>query len=279
MQAVNDSFHLAGSLSKFNLGDVLQLLAMSQLTGRLELRCPEFIAQGKVFVGNGILLDVDLVEEAGHFLGFIALERILAWQEGQFTFVQGAQPQVSRLNQPINNVLLDTHHRADERREILASLPATTEVVRIVPEPHVVPSLSTDEWQILALVNGRRSILRISEMHSDDVKALRSLRALMEKGAVTVVSPEPERTWQSLLPLPVTAAAIEGERLFPARLRANLLLKEVDGRKTLGELNQRLALSVVDLLEEIHYLRDLRWIRFSIGDIKRLGHLRSEMAV
>lgn len=280
MQSANDSFHFSGRISKFPLGDVLQLLAMSQLMGRLELRCPEPLAQGKIFVEDGMLLDVELVEsEAGDSLGFTALERVLAWREGHFTFIQGARPQAARLNQSITNVLLDTHHRADERREILAALPPGSKIIRIDPEPPGVPKLTSEEWQVLALVNGRRSIPRISEKFPDDVKALCLLRALISKGAVTVASPEPERGWQSLLPLPIAAAAVQGERPFPTRLRANLLLKDVDGRKTLGELNQRLAIPPAELLDEVHYLRDLRWIRFSTGDIKRLGDLRSEMAV
>jgi hypothetical protein len=279
MPAVHEAFHLAGRLSKFHLGDVLQLLAMSHLTGRLDLRRPDPLAQGRLYVRDGVLLDADLVEaEAGDACGLPALERILTWKEGHFSFVQDVLPPQSRLNQPITSVLLDTHHRSDLRREFLAALPAGTEVLRIAPEPAIVPILTAEEWRALALVNGRRTLSRITEKCPDDVAILRALCTLIQKGAITTTTLEPERSWQALLPIPVSTRAIQGERPFPARLRANLILKEVDGHKTLGELNQRLSLPVPDLLEDVQYLRDLRWVRFSSGDTRRLDALRTEMA-
>lgn len=280
MPALHEAFHLAGRLSKFNLGDVLQLLAMSQLVGRLDVRRPEPMAQAKLHVRDSLLLDAELVDaETGDFEGLAALERVLTWKEGHFSFVQDALPAQARLNQPITSLLLDTHHRTDLRRELLVVLPPMGSVLRMVPEPTTVPHLTALEWRALALVNGRRTLQRILEKSLDDVAALQALSQLMAKGAIATADLEPEQSWQALRPIPVSTASIKGERPFPARLRTNLILKEVDGRKTLGELNQRLSVPVPELLADVHYLRDLRWVRFSPGDTRRLEALWAEAPV
>jgi hypothetical protein len=278
MQSQDEPFHLAGQLSKFQLGNVLQLLAMSQVKGRLELRSQEPASQARIYVAGGMLLEVEMVEaDSGKLSSLKALERVLEWQDGHFSFVQGSEPKTASINQPLNNALLSTHQRMDERRNLLAALPQGHEILRIVAEPPQVPMLNAEEWRILALVNGKHSLLRIAEKAADDVAALAILQALMAKGAVEVKSVVADRSWQSILPQVVPASSIQGERPFPSHIRANVLLKAVDGKRTLGDLDHALAMTLKELFENVRYLRDLRWISFSSGDSKRLETFYSEV--
>ncbi len=209
--------------------------------------------------------------------GLTALEELLGWEEGRFVFVPGEKPRQLAWEIPIPHALLEAERRRDELHRAMGQLPPLETVFRLDAGLTEGPSFSLEAWQVLTLVNGRRTLGGILQKAKDKVNAARVLGQLLEKGVITLRVPESEDAWQSLRPSPLAAIYVDGERAFPARLRANLLLKAIDGHKTLLELSQMLNLKVEDIQEDIAYLLELRWIRFSPSEERRWAKMKGDL--
>jgi hypothetical protein len=258
----NSEFQLRGKLADFRLPDVVQFLHMNRKTGELAIYDDDNALLGSVFLIQGELVHASL----NGISGVTAFDQIMVLDRGYFIFLAERISQNLTIERPVEVLLMESHVRHDELSRFRAELPPPETILTIVNDLEAVPSLNTGEWKILSLVNGKRTIGRITQKTGDEHTALAALHSLLAKGLV--IAQTEEAPIQLLFPQPVPATRMSGERIYPPRLRTNLLLKAIDGRTTMKQLADGLKMEMTELAEDIRLLLDLKWISFNADEEK-----------
>ena len=195
---------LAGSLSSFNLLEALELLALSSQSGVLRLTGT---FTGRVYMSTGLITSAEAegFESLGQALDGVVSEEtaarmafdhlmdvifeLLVLSEGDFEFIAGIpDPDGRRLGVEVQVVVAEWERRLLEWKQIAASVPPMSATLNLVARLEsgirdIV--ISRSEWQVLALLDGRRSVATaISLSGLLPVDACRVLYALVTKGLV-----------------------------------------------------------------------------------------------
>lgn len=176
-------------------------------------------------------VDPDLLRQAAKDQAVDAVFDLLRWRTGDFSFsVEEANPDDVGVKLPAEKVLTD----ADGRN-------ATWETVsKVVPSPQAVlampvvlpsePAVSREEWSLLALVDGRRTVADLVDLTgSGQYAVVSTLAGLVQRGLLEVRPPAGEpgaedadhvavvvRRQQLLAPLESAEAAAPTESAAPA---------------------------------------------------------------
>jgi hypothetical protein len=262
---MNVDFQLKGGLADFHLPELVQFLHMNRKTGELSLYDDDHAYAGSIFLVQGELVHANLNEISGT----AAFDRIMMLDHGYFVFFTDRISPNLTIERPVQVLLMEAHVRQDELIRLRAELPPAATVLSIVNDITSIPALTTQEWKILSLVNGQRTIGRIIQKINDEHTALGMLHSLLSKGVITgQKAPSPVR---NLTPAPRPASSVVGERPYPPRLRTNLLLKAIDGRTSLNRLSEKLNMEMAELIEDIRLLLELNWISLAAEDEKTWG--------
>ncbi|MCI0330938.1 MAG: DUF4388 domain-containing protein [candidate division Zixibacteria bacterium] len=233
---------LEGSLNRFSVAEVFQLLSFSRKTGTLGLQRQEEVAMvyfqqgnviyaytpkqkvplGELLIEQGILTEKQLaaalaekskqpnrrigevfvnqghvsrsqLEEAVRRQVEELIYRLLHWETGNFKFYENEFPTEEEVLIQISteNLILEGVRRLDELEEVKERLPdfGTVFVVKPIPPQRIRDiALKGDEWNILALVDGRKDIYQIVERSNlDRLATLKNLAALYMSGLVEPV--------------------------------------------------------------------------------------------
>jgi len=94
-----------------------------------------------------------------------ALFEFVLPSETRFAFVPDAQhPLGNRFTFPAPDLIEEASRRIDAWRVIADAIPSTAMVMRLAPEaPNAIVNVPADDWRVLALVDGHRSIAGIIE--------------------------------------------------------------------------------------------------------------------
>lgn len=116
---------------------------------------------------------------------------LLRWDAGEFSWVpdETLEAEVS-LSVSVENLIMEGSRRLDELAIITRKIPSEHAVVAMAPAPPegaVEINITPDEWRVLVLVNGQKSVLDIAESVGSDVFAtMRTLYGLAAAGLVHV---------------------------------------------------------------------------------------------
>jgi hypothetical protein len=152
---------LKGSLTSINLADIIQLVSNSNQTGRFILTRTNG-QQGMIYLNKGQIIHA----EAEVFKGEDAIFTLIAWDEGEFVFEEGASDAPTSIQRPITSLLMEAARRIDEwklLRKKIGSIDAIPEFSDIDRQERRKISLSTMEWVIIAKIDGKKNINQISK--------------------------------------------------------------------------------------------------------------------
>jgi hypothetical protein len=116
---------------------------------------------------------------------------LLAWNSGTFKFYEDQYPTQEEItvNISVENAILEGYRRIDEINRAREALPDFEQVLTIAPTPierKTDLSFQSDEWNLLALVNGRRTINEIIDIsHLPKMETVQKLAALKLAGLIT----------------------------------------------------------------------------------------------
>jgi len=180
------TFHLGqllkerGILNAEQLEEAVAIQAKTENTKRL----------GEILIGREFIDRADLeavVREQAEEL----LYSLLSWQSGSFKFYENQYPtdEEVTVRLSVENVILEGLRRLDELNMIKETLPDLNTVYSIAASqagrPRAV-TMEATEWNIMALVDGRRSINRICELSPlGRDEALKKLAQLKLAGIIT----------------------------------------------------------------------------------------------
>lgn len=171
---------LEGSFAQLPLPDLLQMLKLNRRSGRLEVsRANE---QGEVVVAEGRPVDASL----GTVQGEKALFRLLTWKEGNFAFLPGPPPSVTRISRGMDDALLEGMRQGDEVRRLEPLLPPLKARLERVPGTRAQGGDAETE-ALLETLREPHTLAELLDMApGPDVAVLEAVAALLRRGAVRV---------------------------------------------------------------------------------------------
>jgi len=263
----NRSFRLSGQVSDFPLPEVIQFLGMTRKTGELRI----FNGQPDKWASLFFCEETLLHAQCDYSEGVEAFLRIINRDNGHFHFFSDYAPLKQTINKPVHYLMLQVQNQLDEMRNVDKQLPSadTTIIFSTLVDP--IPRLTTQDWLVLSQINGRRTLGQIIQKCGNELSSKKILLKLLSHHLIAPASEA--RSLERLIPLPLDSEQTGSERPYPPRLRTNLLLKEIDGKKTLQQLGEHLNMKERDLLEDIRLLLDSQWIGFPSQD--QLTHFLS----
>ncbi len=146
-----------------------------------------------VGVGRALLdaraVDADVLQQAAQEQAVDAVFELLGWSQGDFSFsVDEANPDDVGVELATERVVAEAAARretADQTSALIGS-PAVVLAMPVVPPPQ--RDLSPDEWALVALADGRRTVGDIAELTgSGYVTVVQALAALAERGLLEPV--------------------------------------------------------------------------------------------
>lgn len=178
---------------KIPLGELLVeqgILTEEQLAGALAEKAKNPNRRiGEILVAMGFVSRSQM-EEAVRRQVEELIYRVLHWEAGNFKFYEEEFPTEEEIFIHISteNLILEGVRRLDELEGVKQRLPDFDTVLNIKPIPTQRVrdvALKSDEWNVLALVDGRKDIYQIVERSSlDQLSTLKNLAALYLAGLV-----------------------------------------------------------------------------------------------
>ncbi len=168
---------IEGNLSHLALPDLLQILAMNKRTGRLNvIRGAE---KGELFIAEGkpVNAKVSLAE------GDKALFRLLAWNDGSFSFTPGSATARVRINRSMEDALLEGMRQADEVARLLPALPPKTSRLSLAADADLSQSQHPVTALVVDLLKQPRTLQELMDLApATDLDVLSALTTLIQKG-------------------------------------------------------------------------------------------------
>ena len=130
---------------------------------------------------------------------------LLRWELGEFDWLadETVEPEVS-LSVTVENLVMEASRRLDEYDIIRRRIPSEEAVVAMAPAPPegaAQINITPDEWRVLVMVNGNRTVLEIAEgVNGDIFETMRTLYGLLSAGLIEVpgVSVPEDEEWIEL---------------------------------------------------------------------------------
>jgi len=157
-----------GSLKELPLPDIIQLVSVSGKTGKFTLS--RDTDRGFIYLKNGQMVHA-LV---GDLIGEEAIYALAIWNQGEFQFAPGEEPDRQTITKSNTNLLMEAARRLDEWRVLSKKIPSVDFVPELMVREnrHEQITLNPQEWMLITRIDGHRSITDIGRalnMSSFDV--------------------------------------------------------------------------------------------------------------
>src|SRR5438552_10042559 len=106
-----------GSLKELPLPDIIQLVSVSGKTGKFTLS--RDTDRGFIFLKNGQMVHASV----GEMLGEEAIYALAIWNQGEFQFTPGEEPERQTITKSNTNLLMEAARRLDEWRALSQKIP------------------------------------------------------------------------------------------------------------------------------------------------------------
>ncbi len=153
---------------------------------------------GEILVRNGNVSSEQL-ERAVQQQIEDAVFDLLHWTAGEFSWDPGVVADVEvPISVSVENLIIEASRRMDELEVIARVIPSEKTILRMAPVPPegaLEINITPDEWRMLVLVNGTRTIHEIAATTgTDHLTAMRSLYGLVSANLLQVVERATEAT-------------------------------------------------------------------------------------
>jgi hypothetical protein len=150
---------LKGNLAQLSLLDILRMLSSGRRSGRLDVR--QSGKTGEIYLERGNIVHA----VTGTQLGEKGVYTLLGWLEGDFSFTPDINPPEHSINTTTEQLMLEASRQAEQWEDIKDVLSSTDAIFNLSPSGSTsTVSLKPIEWQVLAQVNGERSVVEIGEI-------------------------------------------------------------------------------------------------------------------
>jgi hypothetical protein len=210
---------------------------------------------GQIAVEQGVMTEVQLRD----FLKVQASEILydcFVWKGGGFTFMEGVAlpPYAVTIAVDLSNLIMEGARRIGEWEECIHLLPDNRIVFRVVsaPEEKDKITLSLDEWKILFLINGRRTLEELCHDAEDD--PFNVYRVVYGLFANKLIEPAPPQLpWDESTPgvtKPVAPVLDETVRQAPANFSMDSTVSELPDDTNLLVSSEARLMSYGDVVKK-----------------------------
>jgi hypothetical protein len=154
---------------------------------------------GQILVGIGALTERELKRQLEHQVTEVVFE-LLSWQEGFFSFNEGALtgvPQDGQVRIRTESLLMEGARRIDEWSRIELHVPHLGVVPQLVgaeSDQAALIDLLPNEWEVLAMVDGRSDARTMARLLTrSEFEVARTLFGLVSTGVISLRDPGAER--------------------------------------------------------------------------------------
>ena len=183
------------SLSKEPLGQKLvraRAITDGQLMKALDEQASSGERLGNVLLQSGLVTEDQLVAAVRQQIEDSVFD-LLRWELGEFAWEPGEQFDTEvHIAVSVENLIMEASRRLDEFEVIRRKIPSGAAVLGMAatpPEGAVEINITPDEWRILVLVDGTRSVNDIAQMVGlDEFGAMRVLYGLVSAGLIELIS-------------------------------------------------------------------------------------------
>jgi hypothetical protein len=175
------------------LGRILlrrKLLSEPQLDEANVLQVQTGKTFGSTLVDLGYLNENQL-EEALYDQADEVVQTAFLWPDGEFRYQDAEPPEgdLVRIVVRAQGAILEGIRRRDEWRVIRERIPDDSVVFRTLDEPEFKITLTPDEWRVLRLIDGKRTVEQIADESSTPrFDTIRSLHSLLRAGVIVEVA-------------------------------------------------------------------------------------------
>jgi hypothetical protein len=150
---------LRGNLKQLSLLDILRMLSTGRRSGRLDIK--QAGKSGEIYLDRGNIVHA----VTGTQIGENGVYTLMGWLEGDFTFTPDFPAPERSIDAASEQLLLEATRQAEQWEDIKDVVSSTDAVFNISPSGSTsTVSLKPLEWQVLAQVNGQRSVIEIGEI-------------------------------------------------------------------------------------------------------------------
>jgi len=166
-----------GDLSNLKLFDILKTLLVEKKTGVLVIKGKE---DGEVYLETGNIVHA----KTAHSSGEEAFLAIMGWRVGKSTFKPDVVSREKTISGPAEQLLLKWSYRKQEWGKIKEVIPSPNAIFRLsLQQNPAEKNIRADQWNILALANGVRTVSEIAEAVGwDEFKTSKVIYLLVHAG-------------------------------------------------------------------------------------------------
>lgn len=171
-----------GDLNQFKLFDLLRPLLTDRVTGRILIRGRE---SGEIYLDSGNISHA----KTNHFGGECAFFSLMGLRSGKVVFDPDFTPKEKTISIETEQLLLNWSSRKQELEKIFESIPSGSCIFRLsIQNDGRDKNISADQWNLLALTNGVKTISEIGKILKwDDYKLLKTTYQLIQLGLIEVI--------------------------------------------------------------------------------------------
>ena len=163
------------------IDDEVLASAAEDLAGEPSLSLAQLLAEKGELAADAVR---ELAAEQAHDAVF----SLLRWPDGEFAFVvDEPDPDDLGASLPVESVVTEGQRRIAAWAELVESVPAPDAVVRVNPAPAAEPVADRDEWALLSLVDGRRTVTDLVTLSGrGEYAVVCALAGLVSRGLLLV---------------------------------------------------------------------------------------------
>ena len=204
-----DVYFAQSSLKKEPLGQKLirsGSLTEAQLLKALDLHASTGQRVGEILLEQGAITQEQLVGAVAEQIEDAAFD-LLRWQLGEFHFETHERFEVEiPISVSVENLIMEASRRLDELDVIQRKIPSDRVILSVAPAPPEGArqiNISPEEWRLLVLVDGTRTVGEVCEMAGlDDFSGIRTLYGMISTGLLDIAELGPTHSEEVLLTPP-----------------------------------------------------------------------------
>jgi len=216
-------------------------------------------SKARVYVKEGQQIVHAEVED---FQGEEAFYKLAFWKAGKFQFQVGEEPDKRTINASGTNLLIEATRRLDEWNMFSSKIPSFDVTPYRVPlaEDSGSIRLTRNDWGILRLADGQRSIQQIAEsLGIDSFEAGRVVFGLLTVGAISL-EPEPEPREDLFEAVPALISELPSDEPLHLTALQWKVLASIDGRRSMNALANRAGVPTATVVEMVKDMAGLGWV-------------------
>lgn len=214
-------YYAESSLSREPLGQKLirsGMLTEANLRRALEQNTRSGEMIGQILLANGWVTEHQLQTALKQQIEDSVFDMLSA-NEGTFEFAPGVLVDIDvEIFVSVENLIMEASRRLDEMGLIQRKIPSLDTILRMSskpPEGAAEINITAEEWRMLVMVNGERTVTEIAQaVGKDSFGALRGLYGLVNSGLVEVV-PDVTEPYEGLSVEPAISISPEPPNVAP----------------------------------------------------------------